>query len=150
MWTLVLALNAIHLAYHQTTTLFDFYPFNNVRHYKTHERVLEAGLNGLMMALPIVALALHSQRMIGIACWVLGFLVVGEFLSWWPHYFWDTSKSLGKWGAKWKEVYARTHRHTITFLPPIKDHPIPNLEHCILHVMTMATFVVTLTYYLNS
>jgi len=149
MWKLALILNVIHLAYHQITTNFDFFPFNNIRHYKMWERIFEAGLNGLIMAFPVVALWRHNQTLIGASCWVLAFLLFGEFMSWWPHYFWDTRTKWGKWGEKWHEVYDRTHKHTIKVLPPIGDRPVPNLEHCILHVLTLATFVVTLGYYLN-
>ncbi len=140
MWTLALVFNAIHLIYHQVTTNFNFFPFNNIRNYKISERIFEAGLNGLIMAFPVMALCLHNQKMITASCWVLGFLVVGEFLSWWPFYFWGTPK----WMGKWQEAYDRTHKHTIIFLPPIKNHAIPNLEHCILHLITLATFAVTL------
>jgi len=143
MWTFVLVLNVVHLAYHQVTTNFDFFPFNNIRHYKTSERFFEAGLNGLIMGFPVVALSLHSHKMIAASCWMLGFLIVGEFLSWWPFYFFGVPKLM----KKWQEAYDRTHKHTIKFLPPIKDHPIPNLEHCILFVLTLATFAVTLRYY---
>lgn len=145
MWTAAFILNVVHLVYHQVTTNFDFFPFNNIRHYKTSERIAEAGLNALTMGFPVLALALRSQKMIGVSCWVLGFLAVGEFLSWWPYYFWGTPR----WMRKWQEVYDRTHKHTLKFLPPIKDHPIPNLEHCILHVMTLATLAVTMVYYFN-
>jgi hypothetical protein len=140
MWTIALILNVVHLAYHQVTTNFDFFPFNNVRNYKTSERIFEAGMNGLIMAFPIVALSLHNQKMIAASCWVLGFLLLGEFLSWWPHYFLGTPG----WMHKWQAAYDRTHKHTIRILPPIKDHPVPNLEHCILHLITLAAFVATL------
>src|SRR4051794_8317735 len=107
MYILVLILNALHLAYHQVTTNFDFFPFNNIRHYKTSERLAEAGLNGVTMGFPLVALLLHNQKMIAGSCWVLGFLVVGELLTWWPCYFFG----IPSWMPKWREVYGRTHRH---------------------------------------
>ena len=142
MLTLALILNALHLAYHQATTNFDFFPFNNVRHYKPSERIAEAGLNALTMGFPLVALCLQNITLIAVACWVLGFLLIGELLTWWPCYFFGTPK----WMPKWQEVYDRTHKHTLTILPPIKNHPVPNLEHCILQVITVTTFVATLYY----
>ena len=145
MLTLALILNAAHLAYHQATTNFDFFPFNNIRHYKTSERVAEAGVNALTMGFPLVALFLQNQKLITASCWVLGFLLVGELLTWWPCYLFGTPK----WLPKWQEVYDRTHRHTLKFLPPIKNHPIPNLEHCILQFLTLTTFAVTLHFRLN-
>src|SRR5437868_2274894 len=107
MWTIALVLNVVHLAYHQVTTNFDFFPFNNIRNYKTGERIGEAGFNGLVMGFPIVCLCLHSHRLIGLSCWTLGFLVAGEFLSWWPAYFYGVPK----WMRHWQEIYDRTHKH---------------------------------------
>ena len=142
MWTAALILNILHLAYHQVTTNFDFFPFNNIRHYKPHERIAEAGVNALTMGFPIVALLWRNHTAVIVACCVLGFLLFGEFISWWPAYFWGTHPSMNKW----QEVYDRAHKHTIKFLPPIKDHPIPNLEHCILNAITIITFTVTFIY----
>lgn len=142
MFPLALILNVVHLAYHQATTNFDFFPFNNIRHYKTSERIAEAGVNALTMGFPIVAVCLQNKTLITISCWVLGFLLIGEFLTWWPCYF----LGVPKWMPKWQEVYDRTHQHTIKILPPIKNHPVPNLEHCILQGLTLATFVVMLCY----
>src|SRR4051812_8107078 len=121
MFILALILNALHLAYHQTTTNIDLFPFNNIRNYKISERISEAGLNALTMGFPLLALCLQNPKLITIACWVLGFIVIGEFLTWWPCYLFGTPK----WFSKWQEVYDRTHKHTVKFLPPIKDHPIP-------------------------
>lgn len=146
MWTIALALNVIHLAYHQFTTNVDLFPFNNIRHYRKSERMMEVAVNALTMGFPVIALLSHSHKMTGIACWVLGFLLVGEFLSWWPYYFWGVPKLM----KKWQEIYDRTHQHTIIVLPAIRNHPVPNLEHCILHVMTTITFAATVGYYFNS
>src|SRR5262249_37941357 len=123
MWIAALILNIFHLAYHQATTNFDFFPFNNIRHYKTHERIAEAGVNALTIGFPIIALLCHTHKPMFFACWVLGFPLIGKFLSWWPAYLWGAHPSM----KKWQQIYERTHKHTIKFLPPIKDHPIPNL-----------------------
>ena len=142
MWTLAFVLNVFHLAYHQATSNFDFYPFNNIRLYTKFQRIAEVTWCGFLMGFPVIALCLDSRKMIGASCWILGFLLFGEFMSWWRHYLFGPTK----W---WKDFYDKTHKHTIKVLPPIKDHPIPNLEHCILHVITLATFVGTLRYYLS-
>jgi hypothetical protein len=145
MWTIALVLNVIHLAYHQVTTHVDFFPFNNVRHYKRSERIAEVAVNGLTMGFPVVALLSRDHKLIACSCVVLGFLLVGEFLTWWPAYFLGTPG----WMKKWKEVYDRTHKHTIQCLPPIKDHPAPNLEHCVLFALSLAAFAATLRYCLG-
>jgi len=142
MFTLAFILNAVHLAYHQATTNFDFFPFNNIRHYKTSERIAEVGVNAITMGFPLLALCLNNGKLVAASCWVLGFLLVGELLTWWPCYFFGTPK----WMPKWQAIYDRTHKQTIRFLPPIKNHPIPNLEHCILMAITATTFAATLYY----
>jgi hypothetical protein len=140
MWAIALTLNILHVAYHQLTTNFDFFPFNNIRHYTMKQRIAEVSVNFITMGFPVLSLLLDNHTMIGIACWFLGFLLCGEFLSWWKAYLFGGSE-------KWKNIYNKIHKDTITILPPIKDNPIPNLEHCILHVLTLATFVVTIIYY---
>jgi hypothetical protein len=142
MWIFALSLNILHLAYHQITTQIDFYPFNNIRHYTLKERLLEVSINGLFMIFPVVALLLDNSVMIQISCWILGSIIIGEFLSWWRHYFFGPTQS-------WQETYDRIFKDTIKVLPPIKDNPIPNLEHCILHSITILSFLTTLMYYLN-
>ena len=43
------------LLFHQATTLFDFYPFHNVRQYTPAERLPECFVNGALVALPFLA-----------------------------------------------------------------------------------------------
>jgi len=145
MWTIALIFNILHLAYHQVTTNFDLFPFNNIRHYKKSERIAEVAVNAVTMGFPVLALLTHRHGCIGAACFVLGFLLAGEFLTWWPCYFFGVPKAL----KRWREVYDRTHRHTVMILPPIKDHPAPNLEHCMLQALSLATFVVTVGCYVR-
>jgi len=142
MWLLALILNILHLTYHQLTTNFDFFPFNNIRNYTVGQRLAEASVNFITMGFPVLAISLKNHLLIGIACFSLGFLLCGEYLSWWKAYFFGASE-------KWKMIYNKIHSHTIIFLPPIKDNPIPNLEHCILHCLSLLTFIVTLIYYFN-
>src|SRR5947199_9860822 len=117
MWTFALIMNILHLSYHQVTTNFDFYPFNNIRTYTAGQRIAEASVNFVTMGFPLAAIILNDHKIIGIACFFLGFTLCGEFLSWWKGYFFGASE-------KWKGIYATIHKSTITFLPPIKDNPI--------------------------
>lgn len=142
MWILALSFNILHLAYHQITSQIDFYPFNNIRHYTRKERLLEVLVNGLFMVFPVIAMLMNNPTMIQISCWILGLIIIGEFLSWWRHYFFSPTKS-------WQETYDRIFKETIKVLPPIKNNPIPNLEHCILHTITVLSFITTLLYYLH-
>jgi hypothetical protein len=142
MWTIALTINIIHLAYHQITTNVDLFPFNNIRHYTTKQRLMEVGINGVIMMFPVVALSLQNKKMIEISCWVLGVTLVMEFMAWWRHYLFGPTQ-------EWKTNYNKIFAPTIKVLPPIKENPIPNLEHCILHTITLIAFIVTLKYYLT-
>jgi hypothetical protein len=142
MWTLALILNTLHLVYHQVTSNIDFFPFNNIRHYTLKQRLLEVGINGVVMAFPIAALWMHNKKMIEISCWILGVTLVMEFTSWWRHYFFGPSEA-------WKNTYDKIFASTLKVLPPIKNNPIPNLEHCILHSLTLISFIIILKYYLT-
>jgi hypothetical protein len=142
MWTIALSLNILHLAYHQVTSNIDFFPFNNIRNYTTKQRIAEVSVNFVTMGFPVAAILLKNHLMTGIACWFLGFLLCGEYLSWWKAYLFGASD-------KWKNIYNKIHKDTIIILPPIKDNPVPNLEHCILHFLTLLTFIFTVIYYIN-
>jgi len=142
MWTIALTLNIAHLVYHQVTSNFDFFPFNNIRNYTARQRIAEVSVNFITMGFPVAAIALKNHTFTGVACWFLGFLLCGEYLSWWKAYLFGASD-------KWKNIYTTIHKDTIRFLPAIKDNPVPNLEHCILHLLTLFTFIFTILYYYN-
>jgi hypothetical protein len=142
MWTVALALNMVHLSYHQLTTNVDLFPFNNIRNYTIRQRIAEVSVNLITMGFPVVAILLKNHTLTGVACWFLGFLLCGEYLSWWKAYLFGATD-------KWKNIYNKIHKDTIILLPPIKDNPIPNLEHCILHFLTLLTFIFTIFYYFN-
>jgi hypothetical protein len=142
MWTFALIMNLLHLVYHQITSNFDFFPFNNIRSYTPKQRVAEVVVNFITMGFPVVALLINKHSLVKAACFFLGFFLFGEFLSWWKGYFFGASD-------KWKTIHEKVFKDTITFLPPIKQNPIPNLEHCILHGITIIAFSATLAYYLS-
>ncbi len=43
--------------------------------------------------------------------------------------------------SSWQELHERTYAQTIIVLPRIADRPRPNLEHMILHSITLAGLV---------
>jgi hypothetical protein len=125
------------LAYHQTTTLVDFFPFNGVRFYKRHETFLEAGVNFVLMSLPVVGFILGATALMkfGVAYYFILFAV--ECATWWAPYFFGAS-------PKGLESYNRIHSRTITVVPRRGNNPVPNLEHLVLMALTLLTAIVTL------
>ena len=70
-------------------------------------------------------------------------LLIGEYLSWWKPYFFGGSEA-------WQITYNRLFKNTLIVLPAIKDHPVPNLEHTLLHGLTLATTVITYIAYFTA
>jgi hypothetical protein len=148
------------LAYHQITTLFDFYPFNGARNYNNKEKLAEAGTNFVLIILAPIGFGfhIHGLMIFGVIYYFLLFAI--EVIIWWIPYF---TVPRGRWRSLynrllacatsnfekgdtltlWCNIHKRLHRGTITFLPVRDDRPVPNLEHTILHVWTLITAVVT-------
>jgi hypothetical protein len=143
MITIALIFQLGLLVFHQVTTLFDFYPFNNVRHYTFKERLIECSVNGSMMAIPMIGFAFSIGWMRVAALVIYPVLLVGEYLNWWQHYLFGPTEA-------WQKTYDRLFRHTITVLPPIKNHPVPNLEHTLLHSLTLLTTILTYIAYFTA
>ncbi len=152
------------LAYHQTTTWLDLYPFNGVRGYSRNERLAEAGANAVLMSLAPIGFVFRIEALMIFGVFYYFILFGIELIIWWVPYFTVPS---GRWRsiyngllslatsnfgsgdalAHWTSVYQRLHRDTITLLPPRGNRPVPNLEHMILHAWTLVTALVTLVAY---
>jgi len=152
------------LAYHQITTLFNFWPFNGVRNYTWQQKLAEAGLNGILMSLPPIGLIFHIRALMifGVIYYPLLFCI--EVTIWWVLYL---TNPIGRWrtifnrilgalmfnnpkvdaSARWIEIYNQLQRGTITILPPRSNRPVPNLEHMILQALTLLTAIVTAVAY---
>lgn len=142
MEKVVIASQLVLLIFHQFTTLVDLYPFNNVRNHTIQERLTECIVNAIIMAVPPVGYIFNVKWMITASIFIYPVLLVGEFLNWWRHYFFKPTK-------EWSKTYNRIFKETIIVLPPIKNNPIPNLEHTILHSLTFVTAVVTYIHYFS-
>ncbi|MBK7652238.1 MAG: hypothetical protein IPJ20_18145 [Flammeovirgaceae bacterium] len=66
---------------------------------------------------------------------------VKEIIDWWIPYLFGASK-------EWKNHYLKIFAETTIMLSAIRDNPIPNLEHCILHTLTLLSFLSIIVYYL--
>jgi hypothetical protein len=148
------------LAYHQITTLFDFFPFNGARNYSRKERLAEVGGNFILMILAPIGFGFHIRGLMIYGVVYYFFLFAIELIIWWIPYF---TVPTGRWrdiynrvlsyatsnfekGDKlthWCNIHKRVHGGTITFLPVRGDRPVPNLEHTILHAWTFITAIVT-------
>jgi hypothetical protein len=142
MEKIVIVFQLILLAFHQVTTLVDLFPFNNVRSYTMKERLNECLVNGIVMAVPPIGFIFGVDWMMTASVFIYPVLLAGEFMNWWRPYFFKPTN-------EWRETYERIFSKTIVVLPAIKNNPVPNLEHTILHSLTLATAVVTYIYYFS-
>jgi hypothetical protein len=133
---IAIAFQIILVAYHQVTTLCDLFPFNGVRFYKRHETLIEAGVNLVLMSLPVVAFIFHVTALMkfGVVYYFVLFAV--ECATWWAPYFLGPS-------PKFKSLYERIHSQTIMVIPRRGSNPAPNLEHLMLMALTLLTAIVT-------
>lgn len=156
----------ILLAYHQTTTWFDFHPFNGVRHYSRSEQFTEAGANAVLMSLAPIGFAFHVTALMrfGVVYYFVLFAI--ELLIWWvpylsiPRGLWRLiynrllAFATSKFGPgdtldRWVAIHQRLHADTVTLLPRRAGRPTPNLEHSILHAWTLVTAIATLVAFLS-
>jgi hypothetical protein len=155
------------LAYHQVTTLVDFFPFNGSRHYSRKEKLAEAGANAVLMSIPPIGFVFHIRPLMvfGVVYYFVLFAV--ELIIWWVPYL---ATPTGGWRRvynlllslstsdfepgdvldRWRDVYHRLHRQTITVLPRRGERVVPNLEHTILHAWTLVTAFVTASTFFTS
>lgn len=140
MLTLAMTFNMLHFMYHQLTLHFDFYPFNNIHAISFKRRMTESLGGGVSALFPLIALRLENHMLIEMSLVVLVIILGYEFITWWVPYL--TSAS-GAWQVRYQQVF----QETLKVLPPIRDNPIPNLEHCILHLLTLLSFISAIFYY---
>lgn len=136
LFVLVIAIQIINLAYQQIITLVDLYPFNNIRGITQAEKLVESSVNCFTMFFPVIALVSGNRILMNIAVILLALVCIGEFFTWWYPYLFGST-------AWWQKQYDKKFKQTLIVLPPIKNNPIPNLEHVILHLLTLAAFILS-------
>lgn len=145
-----LVLLGLALVYFLVTTTVDLFPLNNVGDATRKERGLEVAINGPILAVPIVLVALAAALQLPALAYVGGaielLVAAGGVALWWLPYLAGVSVPWATAGANqsWSELHARTYARTIIVLPVIANRPRPNLEHMILHSLLIAGGVVAI------
>jgi hypothetical protein len=88
------------------------------------------------MIMPFIGFYFHVAWMMMAAIIIYPALLIAEYFNWWQPYLFGASEP-------WQKVYDRLFRSTIIVLPAVKKNPVPNLEHLILHGLTLITCIVT-------
>lgn len=164
--TVAIFCQVLLLVYHQITTHLDLFPFNGARHYRTREKLAEAGVNAVLMSLPPIGFFLHIRPLMifGVVYYFVLFAI--ELIIWWIPYL-TTPTGLGRRAYnlllsaatsdfqpgdaldRWYRIHNRIHSQTITILPWRDRRIVPNLEHTILHAWTALTAIVTAYAFFN-
>jgi hypothetical protein len=121
--------------YYAATTLFDVSPFNGAKYFTVKERLTEWVQNTIIFGLPFLRFIFPAAREAGVIAY--GILLIGEYVSWWHGYFFKPA-------AFSLNFYNKATRNTILVLSEDKDRFQPNLEHIILHILTLITFILLL------
>ena len=137
---LAITLQILLLAYHQITTLVDFFPFNGIRFSRPAERRAEAAFNLLLMAPAPVGFLFGLPALIWFGAAYYPVLFACEVATWFVPYFFGAS-------LKWEEIYSRVQGLTVMVIPRRGSNPTPNLEHLILMALTLGTAFATLAAY---
>ncbi len=142
MVTMAMAFNMVYFMYRQVTLHFDLYPLNNFSVSSLKRRLLKSLLDGVLMLLPLWGLRTGNLAVVVVASGILFLQLVRGFVTWWLPYFTHASDA---WRIRYDEIFA----DTIQVLPKIRDNPRPNLEHCILHLLNLACFLLTIMYLIS-
>lgn len=137
LWAITL--QVLLFIYFEVTTLINLFPWNDLSKYSYRERLVEAAVNGITI---IIGFALFITKVkwlmaISVAFWFVFLLM--QLMTWWMPYL--TGKHLKQFP---RELYDSHFRETLKILPPIKNHIIPDAQHNVLQVLSLATFIVSL------
>ncbi|QKG85492.1 hypothetical protein GXN76_14200 [Kroppenstedtia pulmonis] len=130
------ALQVLLFIYFEVTTLFNLYPWNDLSAYSFREKIIEASVNGAVIILNLVLFisGITWLMIISVVFWFVYLLM--QLLIWWMPYL--TGKHLKQFP---KTLYDTHFRKTVKWLPPIKEHIIPDAQHNVLQLITLATFI---------
>jgi len=101
--------------------------------------MLEATVNGIKIIIGLV-LFITKVKWLMIISTVFWFVfLLMQLLTWWMPYL--TGKHLKQFP---RELYDTHFQKTIKILPPIRNHIIPDAQHNVLQIISLATFVMSL------
>lgn len=133
------ALQILLFIYFEVTTLMNLFPWNDLTKYSPKEKLLEATVNGITIIVGLVLFVTKIKwlMVISVVLWFIFLLM--QLLTWWMPYL--TGKHLKQFP---RELYDTHFRDTIKILPPIKNHIIPDAQHIVLQIISLATFIASL------
>jgi hypothetical protein len=113
----------------------DLYPLNDISQRKKHDRIAEL-FNYFIFIVGALCAMSDISPFIYCAFGIATVGLLGHITAWWIPYF------FGHYSKFTKEEYDFAFSRTIKILPPIKDHPIPDLEHLPVGIILVWWFIV--------
>lgn len=129
-------LQVLLFIYFEVTILVNLFPWNDLSKYSHKERLLEATTNGIIIIIGIILFVTKVKwlMVISVVFWFVFLLM--QLLTWWMPYL--TGKHLKQFP---RSLYDTHFQETLKILPPIKNHCIPDVQHNVLQLLSLATFV---------
>lgn len=132
MFFLAIFVPIVLVIYLLITDFCDLFPYNDVSQHTSSVRKGEL----INYILPLIS-ALCSWYQLNLVPFVIALLFLfGNMYFWWIPYFFGCSPQR-------KEIMEKHFGRTIKILPPIKDHPIPNLEHMPVALLILVWLIAT-------
>ncbi len=130
--TLAIISQLLSTAWFALTHWISLPPLNNLSEEAfPHERQTNLILNAFQIASMVGFLfQLHWLMWIGVIFWSIS--LIGHLLSWWLPYFFG-------WPKAFLQNAEQDNVKTYHFLPVHKNHPVPDLNHCIIGVLLFFT-----------
>jgi hypothetical protein len=134
MHSINVLLPLLFLLYQIMIDFVDLYPFNDIQ--SKDKRLRKYEVLGNYPPLLLIALCFYLEstisHVIGLALTAIIFIM--HLFTWWfPYWF--------GFPVRVKDDYVRYFSKTYKFLPPIRDHIVPDAEHCGVGVLLLATLI---------
>ncbi|OUM84663.1 MAG: hypothetical protein BAA01_05865 [Bacillus thermozeamaize] len=130
--------------YFEVTTLMPLYPWNDLSKYSMKEKVIEASSNGILLIVCIGLFASKIKFLVGIAVLFYFIFLLMQLLTWWMPYL--TGKHLKQFP---RSLYESHFANTIKFLPPIKNHIVPDAQHNVLQLLSLIQLLLCFSFFIS-
>ncbi|MBD8006611.1 hypothetical protein [Bacillus norwichensis] len=135
-YNIAIVLQILLFFYFEVTTLLNLFPWNDLSKYTRKEKFTEAITNGLFILLCIGLFATKVKWLMAISVMFYLIFLIMQILTWWMPYC--TGIHLKQFP---KSLYESHFKDTIKWLPPMKDHIIPDAQHNVLQLLSMITLI---------
>jgi hypothetical protein len=131
------ALQVLLLAYWLAMEVLDLFPWNDLASRPEQydlRRIVAVNALSQLVFMGLFALGLRPLAAISVVFYA-GYLAL-QLWKWWPPYLFGADEA-------WQEKYAASFARTLKLLPTHGNHLAPDVQHLVLHLITLATLLAT-------